>query len=102
MRPTPPEAPRAEPEIIPPDRASERVSGVHPRISVSFTSAQGARVRSSSPLALALGVIGVVLVVALVLMLLLGALLVAVPIAAALIGGAIIAAIARAYFRKPS
>lgn len=101
MQPTRPEAPRAEPEIIPPDRKSERASAGRSRVWVSFSTADGARVRSSNPLTLALGIVGVILVLAVVLMLFLGALLVAVPIAAVLIAGGIVAAIARAYFRKP-
>lgn len=93
---TPPEKPRSEPEIIPPDHSahlSER--GQRPRWTDAYTQARGTQriyVARLGPVGFALMMLAVAAIVALIMIAVLGAVLIWIPIVAVLV---IIAALFR-------
>jgi hypothetical protein len=92
------EKPRAEPEIIPPDRSGR---GAHR--AQGFTDASGTeriRVMRVGPFGSILVVLITAILVAVMLALLLGVLLIWLPVLVLFVAGAIIVTIVRAYFRR--
>ena len=97
--PQPPEKPRIEPEIIPPDRAGARPfangsgwsheSGVH-RIYVGRV----------GPFGIGLLMLGIGLFAAVAILLVLGVFLILIPVAGLLLAAAVIAGLARGYFGR--
>jgi len=99
-QPIPPEQPRAEPEIIPPDRAGGRAPW---RGEPAWTASDGVHrvyVTRIGPFGFVLMVLTVCILVALAFLMLLGAFLVAIPLAALLLVAAVIAGLMRG-FRRP-
>lgn len=91
--------PRAEPEIIPPDRAAQ---GAHrTRLFTDVHSAERVYVGRVGPFGTILIVLIAAILAAVMLALLLGALLVWLPLMVFFVAGAIIAAILKAYFKRP-
>jgi hypothetical protein len=98
-RPTPPEQPRAEPEIIPPERAGARPQW---RGEPAWTATDGVHrvyVTKVGPLGFVLLALMVAILVALGFLILVGAFLVAIPLAGLLLVAAVIAGLMRGFFR---
>jgi hypothetical protein len=98
-QPIPPEQPRAEPEIIPPDRAGGRAPW---RGEPAWTATEGVHrvyVTKVGPFGFVLLALTTAILVALGFIILVGAFLVAIPLAGLLLAVAVIAALARGRFR---
>jgi hypothetical protein len=98
-QPTPPEQPRAEPEIIPPDRAGARAPW---RGEPAWTATDGVHrvyVTRIGPFGFVLLVLVVAILVAVAFLILLGAFLVVIPLAGLLLVAAVIAGLMRGFFR---
>ena len=99
-RPTPAEQPRAEPEIIPPERAGARPQR---RGEPAWTATDGVHrvyVTRIGPFGFVLLVLVVVILAAVAFLMLLGAFLVVIPLAGLLLVAAVIAGLMRG-FRRP-
>ena len=98
-QPTPPEQPRAEPEIIPPDRAGARAPW---RGEAAWTATDGVHrvyVTRIGPFGFVLLVLVVVILAAVAFLMLLGAFLVVIPLAGLLLVAAVIAGLMRGFRR---
>ena len=98
-RPTPPEQPRAEPEIIPPERAGARPQR---RGEPAWTATDGVHrvyVTKVGPFGFVLLALMVAILVAVGFLILVGAFLVAIPLAGLLLVAAVIAGLMRGFFR---
>lgn len=102
-RPIPePEAPRAEPEIIPPDRARGRRTSEEARIWVSVAGRSGRRVyfAKPGPLAMILTLLLLGIIAAAAAIILLGAFLIWVPVVVVLAIALVLSGLVRGYFRR--
>jgi hypothetical protein len=97
------EKPRAEPEIIPPDRGDRQLRSGAAGIRV-FLSGGGGRyiyVARLGPLGMVVLALMIGILFAITLVLVLGAFLIWIPLVGLLVAAAIVSSLLRAYFRQP-
>ena len=92
------ERPRAEPEIIPPDRGSRRTH--REKVFVGAHGAERVYVARVGPVGAILTVLIVAILLAVMLALLMGALLIWLPLVVLFVAGVIIAGIVRTFFKR--
>ncbi len=97
------EKPRAEPEIIPPDRGDRqsRSSAAGIRVFLDGGGVRHIYVTRLGPLGMAVLALMVGILFAITLVLVLGAFLIWIPLVGLLVSAAIISSLLRAYFRQP-